>query len=134
MHVTPIAKKNFLIVILPIPLIDKSLQMPHYCIHSLPVLYLELEVQVSYMLEGQFLAISASGSDAIIPTSCKIYVCLATEVISILNTTHYRVYKIELCVYAIFIKDNKFINTHYLVDSCTGHVNLALNVDEYMGS
>ena len=37
--------------------------------------------------------------------------------------------KIEWCVYAVFIRDHKLINTHCLVDS---HANLTSNLDRYI--
>ena len=70
--------EGFLIVILSIPLVDKSLQMDLYKVYNLPVLHPELKVQFSYILEGEYLAISTSHTYAAIPTSHKICICLAS--------------------------------------------------------
>ena len=52
MPVSPIMMESFLIVILSVPLVDKSFQMDVYKVYNLPALYPELKVQVSYVLEG----------------------------------------------------------------------------------
>ena len=60
--------EGFLTVILSIPLVDKSLQMDLYKGYNLPVLHPELEVQFSCVLEGEYLAISMSGTYPTMPT------------------------------------------------------------------
>ena len=50
--------EGFLIVMLSIPFVDKSLQMDLYKVYNLPVLHPELKVQFSCVLEGEYLAIS----------------------------------------------------------------------------
>ena len=72
MQVSPIVIKGFLIVILSIPLVDKSLQMDLYEVHNLPTLHPELKVQFSYVLEREYLAISMSHMYAAVPTSHEI--------------------------------------------------------------
>ena len=69
---------NFLLVILTIPLIDISLLMDLYKVHNL--LPLHPEVQFSYILEGQYLAISKHGVYAAIPNDYDIRICMGTEV------------------------------------------------------
>ena len=75
--------EDFLIGILSI----HFLQMDLYNPYNLPVLYPELNVHLSYMLEGEYLAISVSGTYVAIPTTHQIYICLATEGhLCVLNT------------------------------------------------
>ena len=52
---------DFLLVTLTIPLIDRSLQMDFHKIHNLPALHRVLGLQFSYVMEGQYLAISKYG-------------------------------------------------------------------------
>ena len=68
----PLLWKTFLIVILPIPLLDKSLQIDLYRIYNLPALHPELKIQFTYILEGHYMAISVSGTYSAIPTVCEI--------------------------------------------------------------
>ena len=67
-QVSPIIMEGFLIVILSIPLIDKSLQMDPYKICNLPALHLDLRIQFFYVLEGEYLVILMSGTYAAVPT------------------------------------------------------------------
>ena len=50
MHITHIVVDDILLIILTIPLIDKSLQMDLYKVHNLPALHPELGVQFSYVI------------------------------------------------------------------------------------
>ena len=52
--VTPIVI-DFLMVILTISLVDESLQMNLYKVHNLPSLNPELQIEVTYDLEGEYL-------------------------------------------------------------------------------
>ena len=74
---SPIMMEGFLIVNLLIPLVDKSLQMDLYRVYNLPALHPELKVQFSYVLEGEYLAISMSHTYAAIPMSHENHICLA---------------------------------------------------------
>ena len=133
MYVTPIVIEDFLIVMLSILLIDKSLKMNHYLVYNLPAFYSELKVQFFFILEGEHLAISEAGMYVKVPTADEINVCLANEGhLCVLNTALYPVEKIEWCVSAVFIKYHKLINTHFLVDSYTWHTNLAINLGRYI--
>ena len=53
-------KEGFLIVILSILLVHKSLQMNLYKVCSLPALHPDLKVQFSYALEEEYLAMLTS--------------------------------------------------------------------------
>ena len=101
MQVSAIVMEGFLIVILSISLVDKSLQMDLYKINNLPALHADLKVQFSYVLEGECLVISTSGMYAALPTSHEICICLASwGHLCVLNTVLYPVDKIEWHVYA----------------------------------
>ena len=54
--VTPIVMGDFLMVILTIPLVDESLQMNLYKVHNLPLLHPDLQIEVTYNLEGEYFA------------------------------------------------------------------------------
>ena len=76
--VSPAVMEGFLIVILLIPHIDKSLQKDLYKVYNLPALHPDLKVQISYVLEGEYLAISTSGMYTVMPTAHEICICLAS--------------------------------------------------------
>ena len=51
MRVSPIIMDDFLLLILTVPLVDKSLQMDLYKVHNLPGLHPKLNIQSTYQLE-----------------------------------------------------------------------------------
>ena len=106
MQVSPIMMECFLIVILSIPLLDKSLQIDLYKIYNLLAIYPELKVQFSYVLEGEYLVISMFLMYATMPTFQEIHICLASQGhLYVLHTALYPVDKKELCIYSLFIKN-----------------------------
>ena len=52
---TPILLQDYLMLILTVPLVDQSLQMNLYKVHSLPMLHSTLNVHAHYELEGTYL-------------------------------------------------------------------------------
>ena len=106
MCMSPIVMEYFLIVILSFPLEYKSLQMDLYRVCVLPALHPELKVQFTYILEGEYLAISTSGSYAAIATSHEINIFLVTQGhFCFLNSPLYPVERKEWCIYTLFIKN-----------------------------
>ena len=69
MKVTPLIMKNFLLVILTIPLVDQCLVINLYKVHNLPALHPGLHVQFEYQLEGEYLAITKDKQYAALPTA-----------------------------------------------------------------
>ena len=125
--------EDFLIVILSIPLIGKSLQMGLHNIYTLPALHLEHKAWFSFILEGEYLALSTSGTYAAMPILDEINICLATQGhLCVPNTAHYPVEEIEWCTYDLFIKAWELIHIHCLVYSHTQHICLALSLDGYI--
>ena len=125
--------KDFLMVILTIPLIDTSLQMDLYKIHNLPTLYPELKVWFNYKLEGKYLAISKSGIYAALPAENDIVVCQATGgYLCMMNQALYPIEKIEWCVYALFKRDYRRITENCVIETEETHTNTAQSLDGYM--
>ena len=79
MRVTPILLDDFLLVILTLPLINRSLQMDLYMIQNLAALHPDLGIQFSYTWKGQYLTISMHDLYAEIPMVHDIRICIATE-------------------------------------------------------
>ena len=66
------------LIILRIPLIDKSLQMNLYKVHNLPALQSELKSQFFFVLEGQYLVVSKQGMYTPLAIEHDICICMAT--------------------------------------------------------
>ena len=60
MKITPVVLDDFLLILLTIPLTDQSLEMNLYKIYNLPTLHPKLKIELTYQMEGEYLAISKS--------------------------------------------------------------------------
>ena len=76
---TPIVLQDYLMLILTVPLVDKSLHMNLYKVHNLPMLHPTLNVHVQYELEGPYLATMMDGMFILLPTALDIKLCLVTN-------------------------------------------------------
>ena len=59
-------------IILDIPLVDKSFKMNHYKLHNLPILHPDLNVEITYQLEGKYFATLMQGMYMAIPDETNI--------------------------------------------------------------
>ena len=92
MRITPIVNNDFLLLILTIPLIDKSLQMNLYRAHNLPALHPALKSWLSYILKGQYLTLTKHSVCATIPIEHDICICIPTQgYLSMMNQFLYTV-------------------------------------------
>ena len=68
MRLSPVIMEDFLLLILTVLLVDKSLRMDPYKVHNLPALHPKLNIQFTYQLEGKCLAIGKHGLYAALPS------------------------------------------------------------------
>ena len=133
MRVSPIIMDDFLLLILTVPLVDQSLQMDLYKVHNLPALHPKLNIQFTYQLEGEYLAIGKHGLYAALPSENDIRICMTTNGgLCMMNQALYPIERIEWCIYALFIKDPDRIATFCLVETKVRHANLAVSLEGYM--
>ena len=119
----------FVVVLLSIHLIDKSLQVNFFKVYNLPLLHPELGVQCTYIKDGNARYIYL-WSLYCYSTPHEILICLATYVyLSGLTTVWYPVDKIDWYVYDLFTYNHQMIDNHCWVDSRTRHTSLAINRD-----
>ena len=79
LRVTTIVMEDYLLLILSIPLIEKSLRMKLYKVHNLPVLKLQLSLQYKYVIEGEYLAVSDGGMYASLSKDHDVHICEMTQ-------------------------------------------------------
>ena len=102
MRVSPIIMDDFLLLILTVPLVDKSLQMNLYKVHNLPALH-PLNIQFTYQLEGKYLAIGKHGLYAALPSENDIRICMTTSGgLCMMNQALYPIERIEWCIYMLY--------------------------------
>ena len=131
--ITPIVMDKMLVILMTIPVLDKSLELNIYQVHNLPAIPPGQEVAALYQLEGRYFAIGKHGMYVMLPTEQSVRVCLQTELaICILEQALYPVKHITWCVYALFIDDEQRIKRDctYSITKVSG--NKAISLGGYL--
>ena len=131
--ITPIVMDRMLVILMTIPVLDKTLELNIYQVHNLPAIPPGQEVAALYQLESKYFAIGKHGMYVTLPTEQSVRVCLQTELaICILEQALYPVKHITWCVYALFIDDEECIkrDCKYSVTKVSG--NRAISLGGYL--
>ena len=131
--ITPIVMDKMLVILMTIPVLDKSLELNIYQVHNLPAIPPGQEVAALYQLESRNFAIGKHGMYVTVPTERSVRVCLQTELaICILEQALYPVKHITWCVYALFFDDEEHIKRDctYSVTKVSG--NKAISLGGYL--
>ena len=131
--ITPIVMDKMLVILMTIPVLDKSLELNIYQVHNLPAIPPRQEVAALYQLESRYFAIGKHGMYVTLPTEQSVRVCLQTELaICILEQALYPVKHITWHVYALFIDDEERIKRDctYSVTKVLG--NKAISLGGYL--
>ena len=127
--VTPIVMDKMLVILITIPILDKTLELNIYQVHNLPAIPLGQAVKSLYQLENQYFAIGRHGMYVTLPTEQSVRICLQTELaICILKQALYPVEHVTWCVYALFIEDEQRIkrDCKYTVSKVSGNRAISL--------
>ena len=104
--VTPIVMDKMLVILMTIPVLDKTLELNIYQVHNLPAIPPGQEVESLYQLENRYFAIGKHGLYITLPSEQSVRICLQTELaICILEQALYPMKHVTWCVYALFIDD-----------------------------
>ena len=131
--ITPKVMDKMLVILMTIPVLDKSLELNIYQVHNLPAIPPRQEVAALYQLESRYFAIGKHGMYVTLPTEQSVRTCLQTELaICILEQALYPVKHITWCVYALFIDDEERIkrDCKYSVTKVSG--NRAISLGGYL--
>ena len=131
--VTPIVMDRMLVILMTIPVLDKTLELNIYQVHNLPAIPPGQEVESLYQLESRYFAIGKHGLYVTLPTEQSVRICLQTELaICILEQALYPVEHVTWCVYALFIDDEHRIkrDCKYTVSKVSG--NRAISLGGYL--
>ena len=132
-RVTPVVVDDLLIIVLTIPLVDRSLRMNLYRVHNLPAVHPELKIQARYELEGSYFAIDQHGLFASIPTERDIQLCLASGGgLCTLNQALYPLETLNWCLHALFTRDKDRIQKLCKVRTEQREGNLAHSLGGYL--
>ena len=101
--VTPIVMEDFLMVILTIPLVNESLQMNLYKVHNLPLLHPDLQIEVTYDLEGEYFATLMQGMFMALIDTTNTKLCMVSQgCLCMFDQTIYPLDTTPWCMYALF--------------------------------
>ena len=131
--VTPIVMDRMLVILMTIPVLDKTLELNIYQVRNLPAIPPGQEVESLYQLESRYFAIGKHGLYVTLPTEQSVRICLQTELaICILEQALYPVEHVTWCVYALFIDDEHRIkrDCKYTVSEVSG--NRAISLGGYL--
>ena len=127
--ITPIVMDKMLVILITIPVLDKSLELNIYQVHNLPAIPPGQEVAALYQLESRYFAIGKHGMYVILPMEQSVRTCLQTELaICILEQALYPIKHITWCVYALFIDHEERIkrDCKYSVTKVSGNIAISL--------
>ena len=131
--VTPIVMNKMLVILMTIPVLDKTLELNIYQVHNLPAIPPGQKIESLYQLENKYFAIGRHGLYVTLPTEQSVRICLQTELaICILEQALYPVEHVTWCVYALFIDDEPRIrrDCKYTVSKVSG--NRAISLGGYL--
>ena len=131
--ITLIVMDKMLVILMTIPVLDKTLELNIYQVHNLPAIPPGQEVAALYQLESKYFAIGKHGMYVTLPTEQLVRICLQTELaICILEQALYPIKHITWCVYALFIDDEEHIkrDCKYSVTKVSG--NRAISLGGYL--
>ena len=131
--VTPMVMDRMLVILMTIPVLDKTLELNIYQVDILPAIPPRQEEAALYQLESNYFAIGKHGMYVTLPTEQLVRICLQTELaIYILEQALYPIKHITWCVYALFIDDEECIkrDCRYSVTKVSG--NRAISLGGYL--
>ena len=114
--VVPLVVDKLLIMLMTIPILDKSLELNVYRVHNLPalppdrVLGPEQQVATTYQLEGEYFAIGKHGVYVTVLTEAVVKLCLESGLaVCMMGQALYPAKQVTWCVYALLVADEESI-------------------------
>ena len=112
-RIVPVVIDKLLVILMTIPVLDKSLELNIYQVHNLPAVPPGQRVDATYQLENEYFAIGKHGIYVTLPTEQSVRTCLQIELaICILEQALYPVKHITWCGYALFIDSEERIDNN----------------------
>ena len=97
--VIPIVMDKMFVILMTIPVLNKTLELNIYQVHNLPAIPPGQEIESLYQLENKYFAIGRHGLYVTLPTEQSVRICLQTELaICILEQALYPVEHITWCI------------------------------------
>ena len=127
--VISIVMDKMLVILMTIPVLNKTLELNIYQVHNLPTVPPGQEIEALYQLENEYFTIGKHGLYITLPTEQSVRMCLQKELaICVLEQALYPVKHITWCVYALFIDSEERIkrDCKYSVNKVSGNRAISL--------
>ena len=133
MYVSLTVIEDYMVMVVSIPLLDKSLQVDLYRAYSLPALHPTLQVEFQYELESKYIGIANHGIYVLLPGEEEIQVCKTTQgYYCYFEQALYPADSNRWCIYALFIDNKDNIEKYCTISIKPRHQNDAINLDGFM--
>ena len=131
--ITPIVMEDYMVVMITIPLLDKSLQVELYRAYSLPALHPELGVEFQYELENEYIGTASHGLFALLPSADEIRICKATNgYYCYFQQALYPTGGNQWCIYALFVDNKTAIEEYCTMKIRPRYQNMAVNIEGFL--
>ena len=130
--VSPIIMEKCLMVVVTIPLLDKSNEVELYKAYSLAALHPVLKVEFQYQLENPYIGIANHGLFTLLPDPQEIELCKATSgYYCYFRQALYPTEGNQWCIYALFIDNKTAIEEYCTIKMEPRYQNRAINLDGF---
>ena len=106
--VVPVVIDKLLVILMTVPVLDKSLELNIYQVHNLPAIPPGQKVEAMYQLENEYFAIGKHGIYVTLPTKHLVRTCLESGLAICILGAGLISSKMS-CVYALFIDDDHHV-------------------------
>ena len=126
----PVVLKDYLVILLEFPLVDKTLKLNLYQVHNLPLLHPVLKKVFKYQIESNFIGLTNDLSHVTLMNEADIIKCTINgKSMCKIETALYPIAKSRWCVYALFVNNQDAIDKHCKIDIITQTTSLAVNLN-----
>lgn len=129
LRIYPIVLENQLVMMIDIPLVDRSRIINIYRVHNLPILHPKLRKMFQYQLESNYVGITQDTVHITLLDEIDIIKCIvAGQNYCRLKSALFPTEKMTWCVYAHFINDPSKIQQHCKIDLLNQTTSLAISL------
>ena len=132
-RVYPVLMDNILVILLTIPILDTTLELNIYQVHNLPAIPPGHQLAATYQLEGEYFTVGKHRVYVALPHHDTVVRCINSNLaICQMDQALYPARVIKLCVYALFIQDEEWVEEYCKSTICKVEQNLALSLGGYL--
>ena len=129
LRIYPIVLEDYLVIMIDIPLVDKSRELNIYKAHNLPILHPLLKKTFQYQLESEYFGITSDVSHVTLLKEVEIIKCIIIgQHFCNLESPLYPLEKADWCVVSLFINDPRKIDESCSINILNQTMSYAINL------